>query len=391
MEFKTRYDIIVVGAGPGGSMAAKTAAELGLDVLMVEKRQEIGTPVRCAEGVGKEGLTRYISPDKRWISCEVEGARIYAPDGSYLTMKKTGKSGYVLERKVFDRVLAQEAVRAGASVVVKCRASGLIFDDGRVAGVELVHFGEKFCVKSDLVIAADGIESKVGRWAGIDTSLRLDDIESCAQYLMSGLELDGLFTEFYLGNDLAPGGYAWVFPKGDRMANVGIGINAARMRGLRPIDYLNRFVRSKFPYGKILEVVVGGVAVCGPIERTVTDGLMLVGDAARQSDPLTGGGIINAMEAGTIAGEVAARAIEHGDTSAAGLEAYEKRWREGIGKKIGKMLRAKNVFFGLSDRELNAISASLQGEDIDSFSGVDLVMRVVKRNPLLLKDLIGVL
>ncbi|MHC1573296.1 MAG: NAD(P)/FAD-dependent oxidoreductase [Candidatus Syntropharchaeales archaeon] len=388
MEFKDKYDLIVVGAGPGGSMAAKTAAEEGVDVLLIEKRQEIGTPVRCAEGVGREELARYISPDERWISCDIDGAKIYAPDGSYVTMSQTGKSGYVLERKVFDRALAQEAVRAGAEVVVKCRASGLLFNRGKVSGIEIMHLGKQHRIKSDIVIGADGIESKVGRWGGIDTSLSVDDIETCAQYLITGIELDGFFTEFYLGNNLAPGGYAWVFPKGERMANVGIGINGGMVGDLRPIDYLNRFVKSKFPDGKILEVVVGGVAICGPIERTVADGLMLVGDAARQSDPLTGGGIINAMKAGVIAGEVAADAIKRGDTSADGLKAYEKRWRSDIGKKIGKMLKAKNVVFELSDSDLNKIAASLQGDNIDGFSSTELLIRIVKKNPTLLKGLL---
>lgn len=391
MEFKDKYDLIVVGAGPGGSMAAKTAAEAGLEVLMIEKRQEIGTPVRCAEGVGTKELARYVTLDDRWIACEIEAAKIYAPNGSHLKIASASKSGCILERKIFDRVLAQNAVRAGADVVVKCRASGLLFDNGRIAGVEVVHLGEHHSIKSDIVIGADGIESKVGRWGGIDTCLGLEDIVTCAQYLITGIELDGFFTEFYLGNEIAPGGYAWVFPKGEQMANVGIGLNSTMMGDLRPIDYLNRFVKSRFPEGKILEVVLGGVAVCGPIKQTVADGLMLVGDAARQSDPLTGGGIINAMNAGVIAGEVAADAISRGDTSASGLDEYEVRWREEIGKKLSKMLRTKNVLLKLSDAELNRIAASLDGEDIEGLSSTEFIIRIIRKNPLILKDLVGIL
>jgi len=391
MEFKDKYDLVVVGAGPGGSMTAKTAAEAGLDVLMIEKRQEIGTPVRCAEGVGRDELGRYITIDNRWISCEIEAAKIYAPNGSHLKMSSTTKSGYVLERKVFDRVLAQEAVRAGANVVVKCRASELLFDNSRIAGIEVIHIGDHHSIKSDIVIGADGIESKVGRWGGIDTCLGLEDIATCAQYLITGIDFDGFFTEFYLGNEIAPGGYAWVFPKGEHMANVGIGINSTMMGDLRPIDYLNRFVKSKFPDGKILEVVLGGVAVCGPIKQTVADGLMLVGDAARQSDPLTGGGIINAMRAGIIAGEVAADAISCGDTSASGLQEYEVRWREEIGKKLGKMLRAKNAILKLSDAEFNRIAASLDGVDIDGLSTTEFIIKIIKKNPLVFKDLVGMI
>ena len=128
-----KCDVIIVGAGPGGSMAAKTAAEAGLDVVLLEKRQEIGDPVRCAEGVSKRALCQMVKPEPEWIASEVKGARIYAPDGRSIVMsedKSGSEVGYVLERKVFDRGLAMQAARAGAKVMVKTRALGLLKKDG---------------------------------------------------------------------------------------------------------------------------------------------------------------------------------------------------------------------------------------------------------------------
>jgi digeranylgeranylglycerophospholipid reductase len=122
-----KCDMVVVGAGPAGSMAAKVAAEKGLKVALLEKRQEIGDPVRCAEGVSKAGLKEMVSPDPSWISAEVKGARIYAPDGTGLVMSEDrsgSEVGYVLERKIFDRALAMQAAMAGAEVMVKTRALG---------------------------------------------------------------------------------------------------------------------------------------------------------------------------------------------------------------------------------------------------------------------------
>ena len=112
---RDEYDVIVVGAGPGGSIAARTAAE-ECDVLLVEKRQEIGSPVRCAECVDKRSLSTYIQPNKKWIASTINGARVFAPDGTVLTVSGEalgieGELGYVLDRKIFDRELAKSAAR----------------------------------------------------------------------------------------------------------------------------------------------------------------------------------------------------------------------------------------------------------------------------------------
>ena len=363
---KNSYDVLVIGAGPAGSIAAKTAAEKGLDVLLIEKRQEIGDPVRCAEGVNKEYLKKHVEIDKQWICADLKGSRIYAPDGTKIEMAEEiagGEVGYVLERKVFDRALAEQAAKAGAEVRVKTRATGLIIEDDFVRGARLMHLGKEYDVRAKIVIGADGVESKVGRWAGIDTSLKPVDIETCAQYLVAGADINQEHCEFYIGSEIAPGGYIWIFPKGDGKANIGIGILGSKMGKFkpRPVDYLNAFLEKKFPDASIVEMVFGGVPVSGSIEKTSTNGLMLVGDAARQSDPITGGGILNAMDAGKIAGEAAYAAISAGDVSLEKLgEVYEKPWRATTGHDIDLSLIVKNCFINLTDEDLNSLAHSLR-------------------------------
>ncbi|MCQ6962959.1 NAD(P)/FAD-dependent oxidoreductase [Methanolobus chelungpuianus] len=387
---KDHYDVIVVGAGPAGSIAAKTAAMKGLSVLMIEKRQEIGDPVRCAEGVSKVWLRKHIEPDHRWICADVKGSRIFSPDGTMIEMAEEiagGEVGYVLERKIFDRALAYESAKAGAEVMVKTRATGLLTENGFVRGVRLMHLGEEKEVRSRLVIGADGVESKVGRWAGIDTSIKPADLETCAQFLMSGTGIDQDYCYFYLGNEIAPCGYIWIFPKGEDLANVGIGILGNKSGKKHAVDYLKDFVGQKFPDAKILEIDVGGVPVSGSIERTIANGLMLVGDAARQSDPITGGGIINAMEAGKIAGEVAYEAISRNDVSTSMLELYEKRWRQTIGMEIDNSLIVKDAFISFTDKEINSLAHSLEGVNFSSMSLIDLLYALFKANKKLLWDL----
>lgn len=386
---KDRYDVIVVGAGPGGSITAKTCAEGGLDVLMIEKRQEIGDPVRCAEGVGKDVLLKHIAPDKRWIAAEVKGSRIIAPDGTEILMSGDAAMkdvGYTLERKVFDRVLAQKAAMAGAEVMVKTRATGLLKNNGRVAGIKAMHMGEMHDIKADIVIGADGVESKVGRWGGIDTSLKPHHIETCAQFLVSNFD-PGEYSEFYIGEKYSAGGYVWIFPKGGYTANVGIGILGSKSGKIRALTLLQKFIETSIPDGKIIEMVVGGVPVSGAIEKTIVDGLMLVGDAARQSDPLTGGGITNAMDAGMIAGEVCIKAKEKGDYSVKTLKEYEDRWRATIGKELARSLAVKNLLIKLTDEQLNQLAHSLEGVDASTMELPKLLAVLFKKNPKLLWEL----
>jgi digeranylgeranylglycerophospholipid reductase len=386
---KNRYDVIVVGAGPGGSITAKTCAEGGLDVLMIEKRQEIGDPVRCAEGVGTDALKKHIAPDKRWIAAEVKGSRIIAPDGTEILMSSDAAMkdvGYTLERKVFDRVLAQNAAMAGAEVRVKTRATALLKNNGKISGIKAMYMGETKDIKADIVIGADGVESKIGRWGGIDTSLKPHDIETCAQFLVTNID-PGEYSVFYIGEKYSAGGYVWIFPKGGYTANVGIGILGSKSGNIRAISLLHNFIETHIPHGKIVELVVGGVPVSGPIEKTSADGLMLVGDAARQSDPLTGGGITNAMDAGKIAGEVCIKAKEKGDYSVKTLKEYENRWRATIGKEISRSLKVKNLLIKFNDEQLNQLAHSLDGVDASTMELPKLLAVLFKKNPKLLWEL----
>ncbi len=340
------YDVVVVGAGPAGSLATRTAAEAGLNALLVEKRQEIGSPVRCAEGVDHDALASFVALDPRWICAEVTGARLTVSGPSYReTFDAAGGRGYVLERRVFDRVLAQQAALAGAQVRVKTAAVELLRERGVVRGVVLQGPAGRQEVRAQVVIAADGVESLVGRWAGLETTLSLKDTMSCAQYLLVGVDIKTHRIEYYIGEGIAPGGYAWVFPKGDGVANVGLGVQAD-LTDEPALNYLSRFIESQ-PHlapGSPVTLVAGGVPVAVPPPRLVTHGLMLVGDAARQVNPLTGGGITNGMAAGKLAAEVAAQAIARGDTSAGALSAYETAWRDSLGRRMARNYRLREKY-----------------------------------------------
>ncbi|HDN80686.1 MAG TPA: geranylgeranyl reductase family protein [Chloroflexi bacterium] len=366
LPLATRYDIIVIGAGPAGSMAALKAAQHGASVLLLEKRQEIGSPVRCAEGISHEALTRFWEPDPSFIAATIERAEFYTVAGgrTELRMAGEGARGYVLERRIFDRFLAEQAALAGAHVAVKTAAVGLVIEGEKIRGVQIstgLAQPPRGCkgqsplpggvppeistIEASVIIAADGVESRVARWAGLGTHLKLRDTLSCAQYLLAGIEIDPAAVCYYTGEEIAPGGYAWVFPKGEGRANVGLGIQPDVARE-PAINYLIRFIESQphLAQGSPVTLVTGAVPL-RPVENIVGDGILVVGDAAGQADPLTGGGIPFAMAAGALAGEVAAKfAGARRRRALTGLEEYKARWEADWGRRLRRNYRLKERF-----------------------------------------------
>jgi digeranylgeranylglycerophospholipid reductase len=299
------------------------------------------------------------------------------------------KVGYILDRKVFDRELVWQAAEAGSDVSVKTRAAAPLMEDGVVKGARLEYCGTVSNVTADVVVAADGVESKFARWCGIDTTVPASDIMTSAQYVLTGIDIDPHATTFYLGNSVAPEGYLWVFPKGGRSANVGVGISGKKSgSGHRAKDYLDRFVHKTFPDGKQIEFIVGGVSVCQPLECTVADGLLIAGDAARVVDPLTGGGIYNAMFTGRLAANVAADCIADGNTGKNALMAYDTGWRTSkMGRTIERNYHIKEYLIKLPDEKLNAIIRSVSKLNLTEFSTITLIKELMKVNPKLVVEL----
>lgn len=382
----TEIDVLVIGAGPAGSTAAKHAAMGGASVLLIDKKSEIGAPKRCAEGVSVGGLESLgIEPNPRWITKKLDGVRLVSPNGTdvWLTSDKVElpEAGYILERKVFDKHMAMDAARAGSEIMVKTLATGMEkTDDGYLVSAECM--GREFEIKARIVIAADGPESRVARWAGLNTATRPKDMESAAQFEMVGVEMeDNNCIEFYFGS-VAPGGYAWIFPKGDDIANVGLGVLSTET-DKSAYEHLLEFVEScpATRNAQPVELNIGGDPVGGMPKELVADSLMVVGDAAGQVNPLTGGGIISGMTGGMLAGRVAAAAVSEGDVSKKRLSEYERLCREEIGKEIDKYLKVKDYMLTLSDSELDSIAEAFQDVEFEKVSTTELVKKLIKVSP----------
>ena len=351
-------DVLVVGGGPAGAVAAREAQLAGpdLDVVLLERDRAVGAPVRCAEGVGDLGLREFADPEGAdWVARKITKVVFLAPDDTEVRVAERDV-GWILDRTRFDAMLAADAARAGARIRVGAEASGLAPGANGRWDVTVLERGARAVYRARVVIGADGVEAMVGRWAGLDTRVPARDMESCAQYVLQGIEFDPDAIYLQFGDQIAPGGYAWIFPKGVGVANVGLGLVALKADRRSAREYLDCWINRRFPQGVRTGYTVGGVIVHTTIKRTYTDGVMVAGDAAHMINPLSGGGIVNAMKAGRLAGRTAAEAIQAGDTSAARLATYHDAWMQLLGEDHLRYYRIKQALEGLDDGFFNELA-----------------------------------
>jgi len=379
-------DVLVVGAGPAGAVAAWQAKQAApeLDVVLLERDRAVGAPVRCAEGVGDAGLREFANPDGAdWVSRRITDVILEAPDDTQLVLANSGV-GWILDRTRFDAFLAAQAAAEGAAVLVGAEATAMARNGGDRWHVRVKQRGTEEVYRARVVIGADGVETMVGRWAGLDTRVPARDMESCAQYVLQGIDFnpDAIYLQF--STAIAPGGYAWIFPKGVGVANVGLGLVALKTDGRNAREYLDAWVARRFPTGARTGYTVGGVIVHTTIKKTYTDGVLIAGDAAHMINPLSGGGINNAMKAGRLAGCTAAAAIREGDTSERRLAAYHKAWMDLLGEDHLKYYRLKQGLEHMDDAFLNSLARSVNKVAPNKRTLGRVLTHAMIRHPLLI-------
>ncbi len=328
--------MVVVGGGPSGAVAAAVAAR-GTKVLLLERAPE-RKPV-CA-GIISPRASEELGLPQSIVLAELRGAIIHGPDGLTVTLTAPEPRAVVVGRPALDRLLRERAAEAGAEILWEAAIGW----DGR----ELRTSGGERLVP-EVLIGADGALSGVARWAGLHGS---EEILVAFQAEVEA-ELERVdHVELFLGREFAPGFFAWVVPAGEK-ALVGL----ASTTGRRGVEYLRSLLRRRFPGARIISLRAGLIPI-GPPPRTSRDRVLLVGNAAAQTKPLTGGGIYFGTMAARIAGELAA-AGRPGD--------YEGAWREILWREIHFGLRARRLFLSLSDADLGELLRFLSREELKDF------------------------
>jgi digeranylgeranylglycerophospholipid reductase len=385
---KTKWDIIIVGGGPAGLFAAWEAAKAGKSVLLCERKREMGLPVRCGEAIGEEDFTRYIPMEERWIGNKVNAFILVLPNGKKIKLKSDLYSGYILNRDLFEYDIAAKASNSGAKIKMKANVIDLIKDnDGHIQGVKVLEMNEVHAYYASVVIAADGVESRISKKMGIKTTLNVDDIEPCVQATVSNANVEENALYLYAGACYAPGGYAWVFPKANNCANIGLGINGKyATKEKHSIDYLNEFLERFFPDASIQRLISGGVPVSMNLKPLNKKNLLIAGDAGHMVNPLNGGGITHAIDSGIQAGKAAVEACNTPKNIESIFRKYEKDIHKKFGKNHESLYRVKDVVYQLSDDDYNEIGEELLKIDAEKRSFFRIFSQVVKHRPEFLVD-----
>ena len=381
----SQYDIIVVGAGPAGALTARTAAENGAKVLMIEEHEKAGTPVYCAEGLSHKGFIESgLEPVEPLIAQKIYKMKVFVPSGKSVEITHKDIEGYSLNREHYDKALADSAEAAGAVMMNYTKALGVIKEDGVVVGIRAIRDGEEFEIRAPLTIGADGHASIIRRSAGLKRYF--DDYGVTAQWTLTDLDLEEPDASEIIIGSVVPGAYVWVFPKSKSVANVGLGIRTDRSRPAIQVldDYINSDPRFK---GKPRERKTGGICPStGTLEKIVVDGMMLVGDSAGMVIPLSGAGIHTAIVAGKIAGKVGAEAVAEGDVSAERLHEYHRLFDDAWGKNLRDSKKMLDLADKLTDAEMNKVADMIHQEDIlDLVNGrkvIRTILGIALRDPM---------
>jgi digeranylgeranylglycerophospholipid reductase len=219
--------------------------------------------------------------------------------------------------------------------------------------VEVRRFNKRMELKAKVLVGADGLQSQVGRWAGMRTQIKLPELASCLQYIVDNVSTHGLL-EIITGHEWAPGGYAWVFPKQDGLAEIGLGVtrNLTEKTAEQHLAHFieHSFFKDRFKHCRILEIQGGGVPLAAPLKKQYADNMILVGDAARHVNPITGGGIHTALNAGKVAAHFLSELIKNQiPPSEQNLAGYQEEWMKNGGEKMWKLYGEKSRIFDIDD------------------------------------------
>ncbi|MDW5561920.1 MAG: NAD(P)/FAD-dependent oxidoreductase [Methanomassiliicoccus sp.] len=383
-------EVVIIGGGPvGSSFAAQTAT---FTTVVVEEHAEIGSPVQCTGLVHPRVVEMAEAQDT--IINEITGFRLVPPGGKTLEVRTRETKAVVIDRGLFDRRCSEKAVLEGADILTGQEFVG--FErEGKKLAVKVQGPGGPQTINADLLVGADGYKSRVSKLAGIGPAK--EHVRGIQVDLEMHLE-DQTMVDVHIGQKVAPGFFAWVLPCGD-FTRIGLGVSEGNDT---PSAYLTSLLKKLGLEEKKRLRTMSGVIPIGPPKKTCADNILIVGDAAAQTKPLSGGGIYTGLRSAKWGAMTAVDALRDGDLGAKRLSEYDTKWRADIGKEVDRGLLIRKVFVNLTDRKMDDVCRMLDrpdakevlaGGDIDYPSKIaspllKAVPSLVKFSPQLIGSLI---
>jgi geranylgeranyl reductase family protein len=365
-EFMEQFDVIVVGAGTGGCLAAKTVSKAGFSVCIIERKKkwDIGDKI-CGDAIGKHHFDNLDLeyPSNEIVKNNIIGGKIYSPDlESVFTIEGAGLPGFIVDRRLFGQELLRSAVEEGSNLKTQVQVLKPLIKKEGVEGVLARNLknSEVLRFQSKIVVDASGTSAVIRKNLpdefGLNTEINREDFVVCYREIreLKKQAIESDFIELYINQDAAPGGYYWIFPAGDKRVNVGLGVGMQN-NFPNPRRKFYNFVLSQsiFSDSIILNGGGGQVPTRQPLSCMTEDNVLVVGDAAYQVNPIHGGGLGSSMLGGTLAGNTIIEALEKSDTSQEGLWGYNINYMDLYGKKQAGLDVFRIFLQSLDNEDLN--------------------------------------
>lgn len=347
-----KWDVLVVGSGPIGSFTAEKIAAAGFSVLLAEEHCRVGDPVQCAGLISPRALSiTGLEPDL--VLNKFRGLRVFSPLGTRLQTESGRVFSLAVDRGELDRRLAEKAENAGTLLLTNTTITGLEPIPGGYRAAA-IRRGKSFDICARLVIGADGCHSRVAQWLNLDT-----DTPKAVMYAadVKLSRADTSFIDVFLGQELAPGWFGWLIPINQCTCRVGTGYAFNKP----PHSVQHYFQQLTAAYPEIFQGIqvlrhTGGTVPFGPLPRIYSHHAMLVGDAACQTKPISGGGIFTGLMAAGLCAETAVSALISDDLSEKSLAAYQQRWNKEMGNELASAMNYRRSFLEFSDRDIEMLT-----------------------------------
>jgi geranylgeranyl reductase family protein len=350
--FRDNYDIIIIGAGPAGlSAGLHVMSQKGISVLLIDKSTPWKYLIPCAEGVGKLGFEEAVPVRKEWIRQEIRKARFHAPNNNTIEYVDNN-GGYIIDRSLMQSDIAAELESKGVECLYDTKVVA-ISPPEKSAFIRTVSLNNGKKINARVVIDASGPTSCFCKTEKI--SWKPEDLEPALFVHVEDISIEPDTIHIYAGTQIAPGGYAWVFPRGENAANIGIVIGRKSIGSITLNTLLSNFLSTRFPNVKIVKRFAGPIPCNFKKTAISLPGLLKTGDAASTINPISRAGISEALLSGGLAGDHALKMLDTSDPRELKkiCKSYENDWDVRRGNRHNKLARVKNALLSVPDEDYN--------------------------------------